>query len=62
MNTCYRSFCTSGARFAVTLTGPNSRRLDRSLTEYSCGPHLPRLIRLNDPNGTGLSVAFIKEK
>lgn len=57
---CYRFNCTTlRARYAVTTP---ERPLIRSYTEYSCGSHLSRLIRLNDPNGEGVTVAFIKEK
>lgn len=56
---CYRSFCASHARFAVT---PLRRSTTHRYTEHSCGPHLPRLIRLNDPSGAGVTVTFTERK
>lgn len=57
---CYRSNCTTlRAKYAVTTA---ERSLVRSYTEYSCGSHLARLVRLKDLRGEGVTVAFITEE
>lgn len=57
---CYRSNCTTlRAKYAVTTP---QRTTERAWTEYSCGSHLARLVRLNDLRGDGVTVSFITEE